>query len=284
MATKIFPSVNDVNGGVAGQGKTLTEANLKALQEMPYLDRPYVKSGAVLSNGGGLNLNVGTGHYMIDGRWVYKDATESVLLTASSTNRVWLQLVKDGSGNVTGTQWVVQTSASVPADAVLVGEVVTGAGTITTIYTSFRGIITPGTLLGTGSAVTTATQTPGASTRGTAISTFDFVGDGYTPLDLRAVIGSAWIATGSGGGGYIISDGSGSGIPTAAGGTGVGVLGATFQSLAVAGERNPIAMEAPTYPAFVGRKTFGLYPYSSATSSIIAWEGGVLARFTARAL
>ncbi|HEX6956267.1 MAG TPA: hypothetical protein VF156_15440 [Agromyces sp.] len=144
MATKIFPSVNDVNGGVAGQGKTLTEANIKTLQALPYFDRNYVKSGAVCTNGGGLNLSVAAGVYCIDGRWINKDASESVLLSASATNRVWLQLTKDGSGNVTGTTWNVQTGTTVPSDAVLVAVVVTGASTITTITASFRGIIAPG--------------------------------------------------------------------------------------------------------------------------------------------
>lgn len=185
MATKIFPSTNDVNGGVAGQGKTLTEANLKTLQAMPYFDRPYVKSGAVCTNGGGLLLTVATGHYCIDGRWIYKDASENVTLTASSTNRVWLQLTKDGSGNVTGTTWNVQTGTTVPSDAVLVAEVVTGASTITTIKESFRGVIAPGRLIKAGTAIT-------ANTGGVASSTTpytpamaavnDVMGDGLTTV------------------------------------------------------------------------------------------------------
>lgn len=186
MATKIFPSVNDVNGGVAGQGKTLTEANLKTIQAMPYFDKPYVKSGAVCTNGGGLNLNVATGHYCIDGRWVYKDASEVVALTASSTNRVWLQLTKDGSGNVTGTTWNVQTGTTVPADAVMVAIVVTGASTITTISQTFRGIIQPGTRI----ATATVNAANSGNIAGVDIANIPLVGDGITNL---RIVGKAYV-------------------------------------------------------------------------------------------
>lgn len=182
MATKIFPSVNDVNGGVAGQGKTLTEANLKQLQALPYFDRPYVKSGATCTNGGGLNLNVAAGAYMIDGRWVNKDATESVLLTASQTCRVWLQLTKDGSGNVTGTTWNVQTGTAVPADAVLVAIVVTGASTITTITQSFRGIIAPGVVIAQTSRASGSNTSLSAAAYTDYMVTGSLVGDGIAPI------------------------------------------------------------------------------------------------------
>lgn len=142
MATKIFPTVNDINGGVAGQGKTLTEANIISVAGAPYRGVNYVKSGVVLTNGGGLNLNVATGVYVINGYVVTKDATESVLLAASATNHVFLQLTVDGSNNVNGTTWVTNTTGAAPAGqpAVKVGKAVTDATTITTITATPRGI------------------------------------------------------------------------------------------------------------------------------------------------
>lgn len=166
MATKIFPTVNDINGGTAGQGKTLTEANLKQLVALPYFDMEYVKSGASGSNGGGLILSVASGHYMIGGYWVYKDASENVTLTASSTNRVWLQLAVDGSGNVNGTNWVVRTDGAAPSGqpAAMVSQVVTGASTITTITDTIRGIAAPGQLIASGvRAAASASDTLGTS-------------------------------------------------------------------------------------------------------------------------
>ncbi len=260
MATKIFPSVNDVNGGVAGQGKTLTEANVKTLQAMPYLDVPYVKSGAVCSNGGGLNLSVATGHYCIDGRWVYKDTTEAVALTASQTNRVWLQLVKDGSGNVTGTTWNVQTGTSVPSDAVLVAEVVTGAATITTITQSHRGIIAPGMQVTNGYAELSAT----ASVAGDKLNMV-VVGDGITPMQLSFKVPYASLTV-VGGVGVRICDG--------AGGTGT-VYDQKDASVNNAG--GAVGMDLPdcAVSAFVGKRTFYLYlPTAAGTPSLFAAATG----------
>lgn len=212
MATKIFPTVNDINGGGSGQGKTLTEANLKAAKALPYFDKPYVKSGAAGSNGGGLNLTVATGHYMIGGYWVYLDASVSVLLTASQTNRVWLQLTVDGSGNVNGVSWVVRTDSTVPSGqpSVLTQIVVTGASTITTITDTFRGIIAPGrTYLYTEYTSSETTGSLSAGQVGNA-QTHAVVGDGQTPLSLERYE-PAMGASGGGDLGFPLFDGTFSG-------------------------------------------------------------------------
>ena len=190
MATHIFPSVNDVNGGTAGKGKTMTELNVRKLMGVPYYGKPYVKSGAAGSNAGSLNLNVALGVYCIEGYYVEKDATETVALTASSTCRVWLQLVKDGSGNVTGTQWVVRTDATVPSGepSVLTHIVVTGASTITTIYNGFRGIIAPGTIYESQERTTSFSSAPGASSFSAVVMTgFEVIGDAQTTMSFEHV-------------------------------------------------------------------------------------------------
>lgn len=183
MATKIFPSTNDVNGGVAGDGKTMKESNLVVVAAMPYHDRPYVKSGAAGSNAGGLDLSVASGHYMIGGYWVFKDAAETVPLAASATNRVWLQLVKDASGNVTGTTWVVRTDTTVLSDAVITHQVVTGASTITTINDSYRGVIAPGKIIGHARRLSGANDLVSASAY-TNILSFSGFSDGVTHIEL----------------------------------------------------------------------------------------------------
>ncbi len=263
MADLIFPSVNDVNGGVSGQGKTLTEANLRKRAPLPYFDLPYVKSGAAGSNAGGLNLNVALGVYCIEGYYVEKTGTESVLLTASSTNRVWLQLVKDGSGNVTGTSWVVRTDTTVPSGepSVLTHEVITGASTITTIYDTYRGIVAPGDRIATATPVSSNS----GHVAGVDFATLTLMGDGRATYRIqgKAYLGASSATEGSA---VVLRDaasGGGSLISTEASG---------LQSLAGGALMHPIDVDiAP----FVGRKT--VYAWAFASAGNVQHYGGIVA-------
>lgn len=159
-------------------GSPLSIARFAPRGHTPYHDVPYVKSGAACTNGGGLNLAIAAGAYCLDGYLVTKDASETVLLTASSTNRVWLQLTRDGDDNITGTTWNVQTGTTVPDDAVMVAIVVTGVSTITTISTTFRGIISPGARI----ATATVNSANSGNIAGVDMASIPLVGDGITNL------------------------------------------------------------------------------------------------------
>lgn len=250
MATKIFPSTNDVNAGVSGQGKTLTEANMIAVAACPYFGKSYVKSGAAGSNGGGLNLNVALGVYMIGGYYVSKTATETVALNASTTNYVWLQLTVDGSNNVTGTQWVVRTSTGAPSGAasVLVNTGVTGGSTITTITDSWRGVISPGGVVGYNS-YTTNIGTTGV------VTSFAAPGDGLTDMWLEG--GCALNANVSSGSPRVdLVDGS----------TALSQGLIYFPGTGIYGKLHMAYKQA----AFAGSKTLGLYLRTTSGSVIVA--------------
>ncbi len=128
MATKIFPSANDI-APVTGGGKVMTEVNLKTWVGNNYAAN-LVITGLTASAGSGLNLNVAAGNAMISGRWVNKDAQESVTLTDNTTNHVFLKLTLDGSSNVTGAALDANTTGTPPADSVKIAQVVTSGGTI----------------------------------------------------------------------------------------------------------------------------------------------------------
>ena len=272
MATHIFPSVNDVNAGTAGKGKTLTEANLRKRAPIPYADRNYVKSGAAGTNAGSLNLNVAAGVYCIEGYYVEKDATETVALTASSTCRVWLQLVKDGSGNVTGTSWVVRTDATTPSGepAALVALVITGASTITTIYDSRRGVLVPGSMVA------------GASGNYNAV-----IGTSYTGIQTLSRVhvqsGKSYIVSGvlvwadgnSGSSKKIDMDIQYGGVSIAGGYPATG-FGAPY----VAGDSNKYAapFEIPWVPGADGTSDLILVAKATAAGSVVVYQNSLIVR------
>lgn len=151
----------------------------------PYFNRPYVSSGAAGSDGGGLNIDIATGAYVIGGMCFHKPTTERVTLNSSSTNRVWLQIVRDGSGSVIGTQWVVRTDDTVPSgeESVLTHLVVTGPSTITNIYDSYRGIIAPGKVISYQKRTSTFSQSIGASSYTPGLfDPVNLTGDGRTRI------------------------------------------------------------------------------------------------------
>lgn len=132
MATKIFPSVNDI-APTQGDGKTLKESNLSNWAGRVSYAADLIISGLSASAGTGLNLNISSGNAFIDGRWVNKNAQESVTLTDNTTNHVFLKLTKDGSGNVTGASLEANTTGIAPADSIKICEAATSGGSVSSV-------------------------------------------------------------------------------------------------------------------------------------------------------
>lgn len=129
MATKIFPTVNDVAPS-AGGGKVLTEANL-AYWLKQLLGQNFVLSGfTVPASSADLTLSVALGEAMIGGYRVVKDAAENVTCAASATNHIYLKLTRDASQNVTGAVFEVNTTGTAPADSVKIATAVAGVSSI----------------------------------------------------------------------------------------------------------------------------------------------------------
>lgn len=145
MATKIFPSLNDV-GVSAGDGNICSEDNLSAWRG-EHLNTIY-RNGELFGAGGvvsGFDYNTGTatsltlnaGVAIIRGFRVETTSTITGTLTASTYNYVFLALTKSG-GLVTGVELAVRTAAtydtalaSIPDDSILLGVFQTDGSTIT---------------------------------------------------------------------------------------------------------------------------------------------------------
>ena len=133
MATKIFPSVNDIyGGGGAGDGKNITENNFSRIMRLVTNDVDYIESGLnVPASWPDLLPPVLSGEALIQGYWVDRDAAEYVAVTASTTNYIYLKLTVDGSNNVTGADVEVNTTGTPPANSILLSIAVTDATTVT---------------------------------------------------------------------------------------------------------------------------------------------------------
>ncbi len=193
----VFPTTQDVVGGsgysTTGDGKTLREPLLAQMHAMPFADIPYVKSGGAYQLVSGRTVRYTTAWACIAGYIVRTLATpETLTCYASATSYVWLQLVRNVSGQVTGARWAVTDTATAPTlptngvtgDQVMFGQVACNASAVTAQYDTYRGIITPGKRTHL-SQQTSNTDVLNNGANGASLGTFILVGDGYTKWDLE---------------------------------------------------------------------------------------------------
>lgn len=228
LATYFANLANDVDNKLEQRG-------------MPYFGKNYIHSGAALTNPLGHNVNVALGTANINGVTFDFAASGNLTMTASTTNRIWLVVTFDDNGFLTGYTWSVRTDAVVPANSVLVGEVVEGAAAPTTMTPTFRGVIAPGGL------VAEATQLTANSSGGGDKMSFSMVGDGRTSIEL---LFKAWHISNSVAANISVA------VFDGPNGTGVGYYEQLASTGASVGE-NPNFMEVIVSP-FVGLRTFYL--------------------------
>lgn len=126
----IQPSQNDVNGGVANDGKRALEKYLrelfKALNGISYFLPGF---NALPTSAANLVLIVPAGEGYISGYYV-KWAQTNVTLPASSTSHIFVKLIFS-AGLASNVQIEDNTSGTHPADAIKYGTVVTSGSAIT---------------------------------------------------------------------------------------------------------------------------------------------------------
>ncbi len=98
-----------------------------------------VLSGMTLS-GTVSPVTVAVGKAFIRGYYVEITVAETKALTASSTNYIYIQLIRNVNNEVTGAQVVANTTGNAPADSILIGKVVTDAGNNITSITGQRAL------------------------------------------------------------------------------------------------------------------------------------------------
>lgn len=101
--------------------------------------RNWIISGMSLSAGTGLNVAVSAGSAWIAGYYVEWDAAAEQAVTASNTNYVYVELSRDGNGNVTGVAFVVNTTGTPPSgDHIVLGTATADGSSVTGTATTGR--------------------------------------------------------------------------------------------------------------------------------------------------
>lgn len=117
---KIFPSNNDVNGGMQ-----LSETNISLISSV-LASQNFTYSGAQPSLPGGLVIRIAPGVHLIDGKYVETPQVD-VSIGADFSGAIWLILTKDGYGYVTGS--VLRTYAgAVPSEDQAIGVPIWSGG------------------------------------------------------------------------------------------------------------------------------------------------------------
>lgn len=140
MAYHIYPTETPVGSFLSSPSNYVREYQL--VQHM--LDVHACQSDSFvcwqydLSIGSGLSVNVSLGVAVVSGFRVATDAIVNVSgLAPSTTNYVYLQLVKTGS-LVTSAQMLANTTGTLPTDSVLLGRAITGGSTVTSVDSSIK--------------------------------------------------------------------------------------------------------------------------------------------------
>ena len=143
MAINILLSSNNVgqydgkDANWAGEKALFNWAIMRAASHL----QNFVYSGLDISNPGApsLNIQIAAGWAVIGGAAVNVDAAVSFSATPNITNRIWLQLSKDGNGYVTGASFTITSNDTPPsADSVLIGRAIAGASSISRIEPSVK--------------------------------------------------------------------------------------------------------------------------------------------------
>lgn len=127
---RVTPSLNDVNGGVAGDGVNAYEKFVAPWRKG--FERSYIESGFVIpSSSGNLNIDIPLGVAIISGYRVNVPGSTTLTVTDAATNYIFLKLTRDGSNNVAAAKFEVNTSGTAPADSTLIAVAVAAGGAIT---------------------------------------------------------------------------------------------------------------------------------------------------------
>lgn len=128
---KVFPSVNDVNGGTTNDGRAFTEENFINVSNNLTGINHVISGLTVPGSSGNLNINVAAGQAIISGRFIDVPGSTQVTCTDSTTNYLYLKFNLDGDGDVTDAEYEVNTSGTQPADSVYLASLVASGGAIT---------------------------------------------------------------------------------------------------------------------------------------------------------
>lgn len=237
--------------------------NKLAHRALPYFGKPYVESGGALSNGGGLNAAVAAGVACINGITFDFAPSGNILMTASTTNHLWLTASFDGNGFLTGYVFAKRTDTVVPANSVYLGQVIAAGASLTSVVASFRGVIAPGKEIAFASRTTDVSSAVAGGGVLSAGLTIDVMGDGVTDIDFEAWGYTFYLVTTTEVDLRILSN---------TGGT--TYVGAARNRAIVSGAGQQTSWPKGRLPAFVGLKSFILDAYAFQAGTLTFYSNG----------
>lgn len=163
----VFPTENDIHGGSSGAGRIGQETSLAALWKGIDCTNGVVSGFSPIPTGAGFTKSIPSGIAVIDGYVVKGSTSESFTFTASQTVNLFLRL-NFTSSKVTSVTLEDYTGSTIPANSVLLAQVVTDGSGVTSQTDRrpqnkriYGRINSNGTINDTGSGYWTSTS-PGA--------------------------------------------------------------------------------------------------------------------------
>lgn len=132
----VYPSSNDI-AEVAKEGRFATEQS-----HTDYVEKwmqNHIVSGFLLpATDPDLTISIPSGTAILDGARVVVSAATALLLTAASTNHIFIQLSVDGGGDVDGVDIIANTTGAVPVRSAKIGRAITDGTTVTSTINGDR--------------------------------------------------------------------------------------------------------------------------------------------------
>ena len=97
----------------------------------------HVTSGFTVTAGSGLAVNVTSGKIRLKGLYLNNTATESVTVTASNTNHIYVKLARDSNQEAESWTFEANTTGNAPADSFKIATCVASGSAVTSVDQTF---------------------------------------------------------------------------------------------------------------------------------------------------
>ena len=97
----------------------------------------HVTSGFTVTAGSGLAVNITSGKIRLKGLYLNNTATESVTVTASNTNHIYVKLARDSNQEAESWTFEANTTGNAPADSFKIATCVASGSAVTSVDQTF---------------------------------------------------------------------------------------------------------------------------------------------------
>ena len=97
----------------------------------------HVTSGFTVTAGSGLAVNITSGKIRLKGLYLNNTATESVVVTASNTNHIYVKLARDSAQEAESWTFEANTTGNAPTDSFKIATCVASGSAVTSVSQTF---------------------------------------------------------------------------------------------------------------------------------------------------